>query len=188
MRVSAFTTSLRATGPGAAWAMTVNASLVSSEARSTASGRARWSSWPSTEASQRRTFRTISSWVSPSKLRWGTAAQATVLPDARDGNNRQRPDRPRRQWHRPRSRAADPRAGAHDPAPWAWPGRAGDRDLRRDPDTEHHLSPRLLAHRWGGWRGPQDRGRSGGAGRAATTPGVGFGLLDVRGGVRDDQP
>src|SRR5579871_2613886 len=79
MRVSAFTTSLRATGPGAAWAMTVNASLVSSEARSTASGRARWSSWPSTEASQRRTFRTISSWVSPSKLRWGTAAQATVL-------------------------------------------------------------------------------------------------------------
>src|ERR1700682_2261964 len=73
MRVSAFTISLRAIGPGAAWATTVRASLVSSEARSTASGRAKCSSWPSTEASHRRTLRTISSWVSPSKLSCTTA-------------------------------------------------------------------------------------------------------------------
>src|SRR5207244_2777967 len=54
--------------------MTASASLVSSDARSTASTALRCSSSPSTDASQRRTLRTISSWVSPSKFRVGTGS------------------------------------------------------------------------------------------------------------------
>src|SRR5579883_1750557 len=73
MRVRALTISLRPIGPGAAWATTVRASLVSSDARSTASTTSMWPSSPSTDASHRRTFRTISSWVSPSKERLGIA-------------------------------------------------------------------------------------------------------------------
>src|SRR5687767_212458 len=68
MRVSAFITSLRATGAGAALAMTVRASFVSSDARSTASTGVSWPDGsPSSDASHRRTLRTISSCVSPSK-------------------------------------------------------------------------------------------------------------------------
>src|SRR5215213_5784600 len=71
MVVSDFTTSFSAMGSGAAAAMTRRASLVSSAPRSTASTGVRWRSSlaPWVDWSQRRTFSTISSWVSPSKER-----------------------------------------------------------------------------------------------------------------------
>src|SRR4051794_23453184 len=67
MPVSALTTSLCATGAGADEAMILSASLVISAPCSMASTGVRCpSSSPSSEASQRRTFVTISPWVSPS--------------------------------------------------------------------------------------------------------------------------
>src|SRR5579885_1657724 len=75
MKDSALTMSLRPIGPGAAWATTVSASLVSSDARSTASTTSMWPSSPSTDASQRRTLRRISSWVSPSNVRLAIAVR-----------------------------------------------------------------------------------------------------------------
>src|SRR5690606_36468753 len=58
---------------GAAAARMRRASLVSSAPWATASAVVRTSSCPSTEANQRRTFWTISAWVSPSKLRLAMA-------------------------------------------------------------------------------------------------------------------
>src|SRR5438105_12830307 len=71
MRVRAFINSLWRIGAGAAWAITVSASFVSSDARSTAATALSASSGASSDASQRRTFPTISACVSPSKLRVG---------------------------------------------------------------------------------------------------------------------
>src|SRR4051794_33543547 len=71
MRVRPFTMSLLLIGPGAAEAMTASASLVISDAFSTAWTALRSSSLPSADANQRRTLRTSSSWVSPSKFRVG---------------------------------------------------------------------------------------------------------------------
>src|SRR2546423_10918856 len=87
--------SLLAMGPGAAAAITLRASLVISEALSTACTAVSCSSSPSTDANQRRTLLTSSSWVSPSKLKEGISAQATcderkkIVQDAR----RRAPDR-----------------------------------------------------------------------------------------------
>src|SRR6266480_991892 len=72
--------SLLAMGPGAAAAMTASASLVISDAFSTASTAPRRSSWPSMEASQRRTWRTSSSCVSPSKLKDGMNGRLPPAP------------------------------------------------------------------------------------------------------------
>src|SRR5918997_6613974 len=71
MAVSDFTTSFSAMGSGAAAAMTRSASLVSSAPRSMASTGVRCTSSldPCVDWSHRRTFSTISSWVSPSKER-----------------------------------------------------------------------------------------------------------------------
>src|SRR5215204_5986668 len=71
MDVSDFTTSFSAMGSGAAAAMTRSASLVSSAPRSIASTGVRCTSSlpPSVDCNHRRTFRTISSCVSPSKER-----------------------------------------------------------------------------------------------------------------------
>src|SRR4029079_19126289 len=63
--------SLLLIGAGAAEAMTVSASLVISDALSTAWTALKSSLLPSADASQRLTLRTSSSWVSPSKFRVG---------------------------------------------------------------------------------------------------------------------
>src|SRR3954454_6538509 len=82
MPVSALTTSLCATGVGAADAITRSASLVSSAPCSTASVLVRCASGsPSTEASQRRTFTTSSPWVSPSNDNEATGRRYPPLVD-----------------------------------------------------------------------------------------------------------
>src|SRR3954452_10412948 len=82
MPVSALTTSLCATGVGAADAITRSASLVSSAPCSTASVLVRCASGsPSTEASQRRTFTTSSPCVSPSNDNEATGRRYPPLVD-----------------------------------------------------------------------------------------------------------
>src|SRR5947208_1828447 len=81
MRVSALNNSLERTGAGADWAMTVSASFVISDARSTASTFVIASSGASRLTNQRRTLRTISAWVSPSNVNVGITPNVRLWKD-----------------------------------------------------------------------------------------------------------
>src|SRR5919112_1179403 len=108
MVVSDFTTSFSAMGWGAAAAMTRSASLVSSAPRSIASTGVRCTSSvpPGVDCNHRRTFRTISSCVSPSKER---LAMQERLPGTLEGEEvtaEGRGPADQRMWRLPRHEVA----------------------------------------------------------------------------------